>query len=271
MGSDMKEITEIPVLPPEIIEAVRSEKFAVFIGAGVSRSVGCLGWNELALNLLNRCEEEGLINNFEKESMSRQSDFKKIITICNHLLNNDDRFFAEMEKALNDTKVSKTNPNLEKIYKPLFRLDAIFVTTNADRHINQLFTPQQIVSKNFEKDMPISNKYLYKIHGCIENQRSLVFTVNEYLEQYANNNEFQGFLERLFNECTILFIGYGLGEFEQIYFGKLGITLIPYAKDEKGYTQLEDIVQKWVAEIESQTRKIVRAFDFIDDALGNPI
>ena len=45
----------IPPLPKETVEAVNNEKLAVFIGAGVSRLVGCMSWDRLAQNLLNRC------------------------------------------------------------------------------------------------------------------------------------------------------------------------------------------------------------------------
>ncbi|MBF0539272.1 MAG: hypothetical protein HQL03_13570 [Nitrospirae bacterium] len=57
----MSTIEPIPDLPVEIIDAVDNGTLAVFIGAGVSRLVGCLGWDELAKNLVERCCERKLI------------------------------------------------------------------------------------------------------------------------------------------------------------------------------------------------------------------
>ncbi|MCK5118296.1 MAG: hypothetical protein KAQ78_01860, partial [Candidatus Latescibacteria bacterium] len=48
-------IEKIPRLPNEIVEAVNNNKLAIFIGAGVSRLIGCRGWDQLAQALINRC------------------------------------------------------------------------------------------------------------------------------------------------------------------------------------------------------------------------
>lgn len=300
-------IEELPELPQAIIDAEKRNEFAIFIGAGVSRSVGCSGWDQLAANLLQRCESEGHMNNFVKETLSRGTDYKKTITICSQLL--DPRDFLEvMKEALNDdtkyeVKVSKDNPNLEKIYKPLVQLNGVFVTTNADRHIDQLFFPEQIIVDNFSRSTEISNKHLYKIHGSITEPDSLVFSVKGYLERYTQEG-LPSFLHKLFGSYTILFIGYGLSEFElldhlfkanggirrkhfflkdyythekqiyqfeQLYFDHLNIDLIPYAKDTKGFVQLEDIVNNWVNQMKSTSTAIHRNFAFIDQVLGSPL
>jgi len=54
----MKNILPIPEVPPEIFEAVNNDKLAIFIGAGVSRLVGCIGWDQLAKELIDRCSNE---------------------------------------------------------------------------------------------------------------------------------------------------------------------------------------------------------------------
>ena len=48
-------IQPVQPVPKEIVEAVNNETLAVFIGAGVSRLIGCMGWEQLAQNLVNRC------------------------------------------------------------------------------------------------------------------------------------------------------------------------------------------------------------------------
>ena len=48
-------ILPIPLIPPEILEAVNTKTLAVFVGAGVSRVMGCMGWDELSRRLVKRC------------------------------------------------------------------------------------------------------------------------------------------------------------------------------------------------------------------------
>ena len=50
-----KKIERLPAPPKAIIEAVNNGTLAVFIGAGVSRIIGCKGWDELARNLVEKC------------------------------------------------------------------------------------------------------------------------------------------------------------------------------------------------------------------------
>jgi hypothetical protein len=157
----MNDIELLPSLPPKLKEAAENKSLAIFIGAGVSIYVGCDNWMTLANNLLKRCEKEGLISHLEKEILSKYNDPKKIITICNNVLGNDERFMDEMRKSLNDEEknIRKDNPKLE-IYRNLFKLNGLFITTNADRLIDQLFEPENIIIQNFRADK-INNNHLY--------------------------------------------------------------------------------------------------------------
>ena len=314
------DIKPIPDLLPEIKESASSKKLAIFVGAGISRFIGCTSWWALAENLTKKCEKEGLINHSEQQMLAKNPDMKKVITICNHLLGNDDRFMKEMKKSLNDYTVDKyisksltpnENEEYEKklqIYKDLFSLNALFVTTNADRHVDLMFNNSNIIYKKENFKLPtkderqIEPNKLYKIHGSIVDKDSLVFTVDQYLDRYIDT-DFNKFLESLFANYYVLFVGYGLSEFElldylfkstkgnqkkhfflkdyfsyekklyefeQMYFQKLGITLIPYEKDQIGFEQLRYILNDWADKIKIETTILDNVFDEIDEALGNP-
>lgn len=293
------EIMPIPDLPSQIIEAAENKSLAIFVGAGLSRFMKCMGWKELADNLLNKCETKGFLNNYEKTVLSQSNDFKKTITICHRLLEAED-FLAEMKKSLNDDKVGYENID---IYKDLFSLNGLILTTNADRHIDQVYLSDNIVIENFTSLTKIDNNHLYKIHGSITDVNSLIFTVEGYLKRYTDS-EYGKFLEEIFTKYTVLFLGYGMSEFElldylftsiqgtqkrhyflrdyftheqriyefdQMYFDDLGVDLIPYAKDEKGFNQLPIIIKSWVDEIKARSLVPVTVYDDIDDALGNPL
>jgi len=298
----MIEIKLVPDLPQQIIEAAENKQLAIFVGAGLSRFMGCSSWEELAENLLKKCEVEGLLNNYEKTVLSQSADFKKTITICNRLLENDERFMDEMRKSLNDDKVGDATVDL-KIYRDLFSLNGLIITTNADRHIDQVYLPDNIFIDEFSSSTPVDNTHLYKIHGSITDPNSLIFTVEGYLKRYTDS-EYGRFLEEIFTKYTVLFLGYGMSEFElmdylfssiqgnsrrhyflkdyftheqriyefdQMYFDDLGVDLIPYAKDTIGFQQLPKVIDEWVQEIKSKTLVLVTNYDDIDDALGSPL
>lgn len=301
MKSTELKVIPVPEVPPEIFEAVDNGTLAVFIGAGVSRLVGCEGWDNLAKNLLKKCYDKGLINFKEMENLSIISDHKKTITICYHLFENNGKkqlFYSEMKKALKEGRSKVKEPN---IYDDIYDLRGLFVTTNADTHFDRLFIhPNVLYSLNEFDHKNINKKNLYHIHGSIKEKGSLVFTVTEYLRRYSNPN-FSQFLQRIFKEYTVLFVGYGVTEFEvidyilrdhkdgskprhfmlapfytgeenlikmeQSYYNDLGINLLPYEKDSNGYKQLVEVIKNWKDEIGQVTGYQFIASQEIDEAV----
>jgi len=285
-------IYEIPKVPKEIVDAVNNQTLAVFIGAGVSRLIGCMGWDQLATNLVNRCfttkkkDGSGLINYKEKETLIQEKDHKKTITICYYLLKKngfENIFYKKLKKSL---KADKELIRSQNIYDELYLLRGLFITTNIDEHFDSKFDPTRIVwrEKDFDPSK-IDRTKLYHIHGSIKDKDSLIFTVPEYIKRY-NNQTFKDFLEKIFREYTVLFVGYGMAEFElldflitkfesnnkekelkhfillpfykgeenilefeQYYYNSMGIRVLPYAKDNKGYAQLYDVIKNWNREI----------------------
>ncbi|MFK5968697.1 MAG: SIR2 family protein [Candidatus Marithrix sp.] len=281
---------------------MNNKKLAVFIGAGVSRLVGCDGWDALARNLVKKCFDEGFINFKEQETLSQTSEHKKTITICYHVFkkkNCENTFYEEMEKALKEGEDIKI-PN---IYNDIYKLGGLFITTNADTHFDRLFNPENIGCQiqDFNANQ-LDNTKLLKIHGSIEHRSSLVFTVSEYMKRYTNEI-FREFLAKIFNEYIVLFLGYGVSEFEildfmfqnrdqdsdprhfmlspfykgednilayeQAYYNDLGVKIIPYEMDVKGYHQLIDVIEHWNKEIRQITSYLSNNVKVIDNAIEN--
>lgn len=305
-------IHEIPELPKEIKEAVNNNRLAVFVGAGVSRLIGCMGWNQLAYNLVNRCfsttkkDGSGIINHKEKETLIQDKDHKKTITKCYYLLKkngSENIFYKELKKSLKaDKKLIKS----QNIYDELYRLRGLFITTNADEHFDNKFEPTRIVWREEDFDpSKIDRTKLYHIHGSIKDKNSLVFTVPQYIKRY-NNQTFKKFLEKIFSEFTVLFVGYGMAEFElldflitkfesnnkekelkhfillpfykgeenilefeQYYYNSMGIRVLPYAKDNKGYAQLYDVIKNWNREINQVSTYLYDSYQEIEDIANN--
>ena len=209
-----KYIPLIPDFPPEIIRAIENNKLIIFIGAGVSRLLGCKGWDELAKNLIKGCCPK-YIDFKEKETIELERDHKKIITMCYHLLKNngeEEIFFKIFDEALEKRNSSEAS----KIYEVLARLNAVFITTNADSHFDEFFLNERVYcEENAFKESNLETRKLFHIHGSQKQRETLVFTVDKYLQRYKDQ-DFQEFLENIFESgnWTVLFMGYGLSEFE---------------------------------------------------------
>ncbi len=290
-------------LPNAIKEAINSSKLAVFIGAGLSRHYGCDSWNDLAIRLVSICEEKNIITKYEKELLLKDKDYKKLITITHSLLTkhkSEKEFYHQMRLALNHFKAKKSKK--PKIYTNLLDMGAVTITTNADIWINKYFIKSNIKYKDFSKDTDIHKSYLYKIHGCISDKSSLIFEVDKYLDIYNCESEFTGFLKEIFNNYTVLFVGYGLSEFEiidyifkskmttkthyflkdyyecesnikeyeQNYYKKMNVQIIPYFKDKNGFDELYNIFKYWKDVIDASTLKALNDSKIIDEILENP-
>lgn len=296
-----KEIELIPDIQKEIIEAINQNKLVIFLGAGVSRVIGCKGWDDLATSLVDLCFNKKLIIFKEKEGILRLKDNKKIISICHYILKkeHEELFYKKFFEAL---KADNDLIKEQNIYKELSEIPAIFVTTNADEYLSENFREKQVVFRDFKAD-EIDISKVYHIHGKVTDRESLIFTVDKYIQRYRDDQQFKDFIKRIFSGYTVLFIGYGISEFElfdylventkeqkeikhfalmpffrdekklveyeQSYFDHLKIKIIPYAKDIKGYNQLYDIIKKWKEDINQISIAISEIYDEIDEAIEN--
>ncbi len=302
------QIEQIPELPQEIIRAVDNNTFAVFIGAGVSRIIGCTSWYNLADNLIESCFLNSFINFKEKETLHTY-DPKKAITICQHIFKKnefEEEFLNIIKKALESDPKKVTSFD---IYRELHGLRGLFVTTNADNCFQGQFERLNIAYKqgDFEfnaQEDKLDNSILYQIHGSLLDPSTLVFTVPQYLEKYKDR-QFTEFMLKLFSKYVILFVGYGLDEFEvldylvtkfdstkgkeikhfillpyyrgenrilefdQYYYSSLGITVVPYEKDENGYNQLYEVLKAWNSEVNQVSTYLYSSFGVIEEAINN--
>lgn len=301
-------IEAIPRLPQAIKEAVNNDRLAVFIGAGISRLAGCLGWDELARKLIERCFKEQKANGDncitfkEKETLSYINDHKKVITICYHILKNnghEEQFYDVMRRALKGDEKDSAN-----IYDVIRKLRGLCVTTNADEFFDRKFGEQNLVYKesDFKSDR-LDRTKLYHIHGSIKEPESLVFTVDKYIRRYRGNPDFRSFLQEIFGKYTILFVGYGLAEFEMLdyvitnvgadqqkkhfvlegffsgednilefhkyYYSSLGINVVPYLKDMIGFRQIIKVIGSWEREINQTTTFLYDSFQELEEAAIN--
>jgi len=295
--------TTLPELPDVIRNAVNEGNLVVFIGAGVSALVGCMRWPDLAKHLAEECFKKNIINYYEKEQLKNDRDHLKVISVAFELLRRGG-YEKHFDQKLREALEPKHN-RCSDIYDMLWKFGGAFITTNADKCFHKNFLPENILKwpKDFENE-GIKKRRLYKIHGCISDPTSLVFTTKDYLATYSGKKDpaFHPFMKKVFsNERSILFVGYGLKEFEllsllidsdrqkteynrfalmpyykrdqhllkfdKIHFRNFGINILEYYIDEKGYIKLYEVIKKWSNELSETTKLAHEDHELIDEVV----
>lgn len=294
---------------PDLQNNPDGDKTVVFIGAGLSRNYGCSGWNELAESVIKECHK--LPNGFDyltyQDIITTVRNPKTLLTIGKRYLDNKKklRIFKKcLNKSLNNSqsKINKSNSGVYYYLKDIFNY---FITTNADRHIDNFFDRDKIYYRKMPQGQ-LSINTLYKIHGCISDINSMVFTTDEYLKQYLvevhNVNEFKlgNFLQYIFQNYNVIFIGYGLTEFEllermigtsqtgnvrhyiingyyehqtelinvhDLYFKAFNVKQVVYFLNENGHAKLTKEIEQYYNKKLSEINKPLAFLSELDEAL----
>ncbi|MBO4697794.1 MAG: SIR2 family protein [Lachnospiraceae bacterium] len=291
-----------PALPKGIIEAYERHELAVFVGAGISRLMGCQGWDQMANALVDKVCTPAMADQVK----SSCSNSKEKITIAKRIAEKEHKtadFWEVFRGALSP------DPKKEDIYAKIALFDTLFLTTNCDGLLVEKFPYSYTTDCSKDEYLRRSDKpFVYCLHGnwgngTVEEKERLIFTEDKYLSEYQPGNQLPIFLKQVMHDKTVLFIGYGLTEFEIInaafepvpplkplkhyllegffkyqqelcnakaeYFASIGVNLIPYSKDECGYAQQARIISEWIDELKNKTsynsRGILAVLEALDD------
>ncbi|TKS57742.1 MAG: hypothetical protein EWM72_03470 [Nitrospira sp.] len=228
--------SEIPDIPPAIIEAASAGRLVLFVGAGVSRLAGGPSWSRSAENALEEIVEKRLIPFAEAEQLRKEHPKKKL-SIAMDISQNAgsvldfDRIFSPPENQLD-----------AQIYRDLYSIGVPIVTTNYDKGLdyqalreapvagsvqalsgagpqNVAIPPKQKGVVYIEKkDLTIEKLQqpglVIHLHGSIHDHKTMVVSTRQYITHYRDDLV-QVFLGKLFEgDYTVLFVGYGLEEEE---------------------------------------------------------
>jgi len=313
------------VLPERLKEDILNDKVVLFIGAGVSKSLGYPTWVEFSKFAINKLQEEGYINHFEKEELKKIQDPKEILSlfdnICPRTGSCSNKFYTDKFEMKSLDITPYENDIKDNLYYLL--TDKIFgwkfITTNIDKEIvkakayhkykhlqslvdikngesttisfHQVFNSELQKTVSFDPSFTDIDNNIVFLHGIVDDVENTIFTTKDYLRTYFNQgSKEQIFLQNVFENYTVLFVGYGLSEFSilesivnsssrthyslyPVYYGDTGtlrtkqkafsdlhIELIPYYLDNDHYGRLTKVLEKWRTNI-----KNTRGSDFIDN------
>jgi|SRR5579859_562871 len=240
MATDL-DLVPIPPIPAGLREAALVGRLIPFIGAGASRLAGCPGWADFADRALRQLVDEGKFTYSQLDQIKHLNPRVKLSIGTS--LAEETKTPIDFEALLHPTARAK-HPNGQRLYKSLFALGNVFVTTNYDRWLDERIaepaasaaplaspsTPspaapmRSIYNVNdFLPAVLTQANTVVHLHGSVADPKKMVLTTREYIELYANDhrtgdanleNRALTFLEHLFGHYTVLFIGYGLEELE---------------------------------------------------------
>ncbi|WP_419650697.1 SIR2 family protein [Thiolapillus sp.] len=199
---------QIPPIPIEVNQAACEANLVIFVGAGVSRLMGCPSWDQFADAALGQLVEQGLITFGDVQQLSHLPA-KLRLSISLQISESETLDYAAL--------IQPKHPSNSRVYEYLNSIGCVYVTTNYDRFLDSTLgkdEPDLICSRRQLKGLRLREPgTVIHLHGSIDKPESVIMATPQYLEHY-NDEQVQYFLDELFNRHTVLFLGYGLEEWE---------------------------------------------------------
>lgn len=183
-----------------------------FVGAGMSKSVGCPEWKEYLLKL---CPDADFDQAAIRQRLETNGDFEGVMDDLVTKLG-EARFNLDFERDFNPPG---------DLLGPVLRLPDIFdscaITTNFDRVLERAYDKcgKAFVEKTtgrgmvnaFYRAIPAGDRYLLKLHGNLDNSAHRVLNKLEYDDAYGNDGNIHferpipKLLRRLYTSFSFLF------------------------------------------------------------------
>lgn len=190
-------------------------KFVFFIGTGLSQPLFPT-WDKLLINFIEIAKDAGLQYNTDElhEYIKKGENYLDIAEICINAMG-DNKYRDLMEKIFD---IDLTIEIVPIAYKELFALaPKVIVTTNYDRipdiagaGLYRPFTNK--TSTECSRAILGDKKVIYKLHGDISDQSSIVLKNTDYQNIVHSNSNTRQLLSSLMNSRVFIFIGFSLSD-----------------------------------------------------------
>jgi hypothetical protein len=330
------ELLPIPQVPAGLREAAQLGTLIPFIGAGASRVAGCPSWAEFADAALKWLIGDGKFTYSQLDQIRHLHPRVKLSlarTLAKEKGTNIDFHTLLHPKARREHK------NGCRLYESLFALGKTFVTTNYDEWLDERIAEPIVAatpSTGPADTLPVSPiRVVHKVdellpallsepntvihlHGSLRDPAGMILTTQDYVGHYANDrlsgdpqkeNRVLTFLDFLFKNKTVLFIGYGLDELEILeyvilkagrpagtsgresrhyilqgffsheeallrslksyYLSECDIQLIPFRRDDKDWEQLLDVLEDFALRIPASDLLVLQKRQEMEELLND--
>lgn len=315
-------IPTVPELPDVLRDAAFRGVLIPFVGAGASRLAGCPTWGELADNAIEDLISRGHFTYAKFDQIRRLPPRVKLSIALG--LQEKHGSPIDFSRLLHPPEQGseESGKKGQRLFAGLSRLGRTFVTTNYDQWLDKpLAVPGATIAEDGPDAAagPASRRVLFRkseltaanlnqentvihLHGSISEPDGMIVTTRHYAEHYRNDrrgdeNPVLTFLEKLFRNKHVLFIGYGLDELEILeyvmlkagedrtdglvrhfmlqgffshefelmlnlrdYYAQCGVGLLPFSRDRKDWGQLVDVVEDFATKI--PVSRLMKAQEF---------
>ena len=212
--NDSKEYQEVK---EKLSKAANNGNLVIFIGAGISKLCGFPLWNETCNMLIDHCVGKHWLSKEEGEQIRKCSDPIMKMSQCRKHIT-EEAFNQFLKGVFGKDVPEKYSENYQRLKNALGALSSVIVTTNIDEIFdclcldeNRFYSTEHIENIKIIKGI----KQIWHIHGSVRDITVIVFTEEQYKERYSDEKVITAF-KRFFdsNNCTVLFVGYGLGDTE---------------------------------------------------------
>lgn len=329
------ELMALPSIPDGLREASQRGLLVPFVGAGVSQLAGCPSWIEFADAALGALIREGKFS-YSQLDQIRHLNPRVKLSFARRLA--EDSKVAIDYRNLLHRVARPDHKDGCRIYRSLFALGTTFVTTNYDEWLDERVPESNVslisssVPANKSPLSPITvvhrvNEFIpsllsmpnvvVHLHGSVLDPDNMIVTTGDYLRHYANDrgpenaqqeNRVLTFLDYLFNNRTVLFVGYGLNELEILeyiilkagrrhapalqeprhyilqgffsheeallrnlrsyYLNECAVQLIPFRRDDKDYRQLLDVLDNFAQKMPAARPLVLQKALEMEDLLN---
>lgn len=196
-------------IQPDLERAVKNNDLVIFAGAGLSMQFGFPDWKSLVKNVLERPNlKEG---GFSGMSEGLDAGWVDPINALDSLKIYKTDIYQEVSKSF---KLEKTRDFSR--HKNILKLSSRIITTNFDKSF-EYASDQQFDMIPYRSNFKISQlqgkeKYIFKIHGCIDYPEDCILFSKQYEEHYKESNTSIFELKKIVSENTILFIGFSMSD-----------------------------------------------------------
>ena len=202
----------------KLSKAANNGNLVIFIGAGISKLCGFPLWNETCSMLIDRCVGKHWLSKEEGEQIRKCSDPIMKMTGCRKHMPKE-AFNQFLRDVFGKDVPEECFSDYQRLKNALRALSSVIVTTNIDEIFddlcldkNRFYSTEHIENLRIIKGR---GRQIWHIHGSLRDITAIVFTEEQYKERYSDEKVIAAF-KRFFdsNNCTVLFVGYGLGDTE---------------------------------------------------------
>ncbi len=198
-------------IPDELSKAVANGRAVLFVGAGMSRPQ-LPGWVGLLERMRDWAAKEGIAPPAHLATLIGRG---KLMLAADELRRALGRRTGECLQALLDPQGLELGPAHALTWKLPF---GAVVTTNFDRLLEHAANGVPVYTWRDEEGMTRAargaERALVKVHGCVSMPDTVVLGGADYRKLLFSNEPYKRFMQHLLIGKTILFMGYGLQDYD---------------------------------------------------------